>query len=83
MGHEGYLTDAYRRYSVEQLGEMYLKGVHAVTVFEGSADISDIKKQLKDKDDELDVLQKEMNVMRRQMNILMTDKLIELDKKGK
>ena len=83
MGHEGYLTDAYRRYSVEQLGEMYLKGVHAVTVFEGSADISDIKKQLKDKDDELDVLQKEMDVMRRQMNILMTDKLIELDKKGK
>lgn len=32
MGHEGYLTDAYRRYTRKQMGEYYLKAEHHVTV---------------------------------------------------
>ena len=28
MGHEGYLTDAYRRYTNKQMGEYYLKYEH-------------------------------------------------------
>jgi len=32
MGHEGYLTDAYRRYSKTQAAELYLKGEYCVTV---------------------------------------------------
>ena len=32
MGHEGYLTEAYRRYSKKQMAEYYLKGEHLVTV---------------------------------------------------
>ncbi len=32
MGHEGYLTDAYRRYSLKQMGEYYQKAEHLVTI---------------------------------------------------
>jgi len=32
MGHEGYLTSAYRRYSEAQLAEFYKQGMHAVSV---------------------------------------------------
>jgi len=32
MGHEGYLTDAYRRYTKKQLGEIYLEHEHLVYV---------------------------------------------------
>jgi len=31
-GHEGYLTDAYRRYTKKQLAEEYLKGQHMLTI---------------------------------------------------
>jgi integrase/exonuclease VII small subunit len=31
-GHEGYLTDAYRRYTKKQLAEEYLKGQHLLTI---------------------------------------------------
>ena len=32
MGHDGYLTDAYRRYNKTQIGEIYLKHEHLVYV---------------------------------------------------
>lgn len=32
MGHEGYLTDAYRRFTKEQAAELYLKGEHCITI---------------------------------------------------
>jgi len=32
MGHEGYLTDAYRRYTKVQAAEMYLKAEYCVTI---------------------------------------------------
>ncbi len=38
MGHEGYLTKVYRRFSPRQLGEFYKKGVWALQVFEGGGD---------------------------------------------
>jgi integrase len=33
MGHEGYLTEVYRRYSVEDLAAYYKQGEHTLTVF--------------------------------------------------
>ena len=33
MGHSGYLTDAYQRYSLEQLAEMYKKVVNSISIF--------------------------------------------------
>ena len=32
MGHEGYLTDAYRKYNTNQLGEIYLKYEHLLYI---------------------------------------------------
>lgn len=32
MGHSGYLTDAYRRYTKKQLAELYLKGESQLTI---------------------------------------------------
>jgi integrase/recombinase XerC/integrase/recombinase XerD len=33
MGHEGYLADVYRKYSIEQLAEFYKQGEQVLTVF--------------------------------------------------
>jgi len=33
MGHEGYLTEVYRRYSLEDLAKFYKQGEHTLTVF--------------------------------------------------
>jgi integrase len=47
MGHEGYLTDAYRRYSRKQMGEYYLKAEHHVTVT-GTGDLREIHDTVQD-----------------------------------
>ena len=47
MGHEGYLTEAYRRYSRKQMGEYYLRAEHHVTIM-GSGDIREIQDRLQD-----------------------------------
>jgi hypothetical protein len=47
MGHEGYLTEAYRRYSRKQMGEYYLKAEHHVMVM-GSGDIREFQDRLQD-----------------------------------
>jgi integrase len=47
MGHEGYLTDAYRRYTRKQMGEYYLRAEHHVTVT-GTGDIREIQDRLQD-----------------------------------
>jgi integrase len=47
MGHEGYLTEAYRRYTRKQMGEYYLKAEHQITVA-GTADLYEIKDRLQD-----------------------------------
>jgi cell division protein FtsB len=33
MGHEGYLTEVYRRFSLEDLAKYYKQGEHTLTVF--------------------------------------------------
>jgi Site-specific recombinase XerD len=47
MGHEGYLTDAYRRYSRKQMGEYYLKAEHHVTVT-GTGDLRELHDMVQD-----------------------------------
>jgi integrase len=47
MGHEGYLTEAYRRYSRKQMGEYYLKAEHHVTIT-GSGEIREFQDRLQD-----------------------------------
>jgi integrase len=47
MGHEGYLTEAYRRFSKKQMGEYYLKAEHHVTVM-GAGDLIEVRERLQD-----------------------------------
>ena len=63
MGHEGYLTAAYRRYSPEQLGELYLNGMPNLAVFEAPVDLTDIQQQLSEKDEQIKELQGKMDKM--------------------
>lgn len=48
LGHEGYLTDAYRRYSRQQLAEAYLAAEHHVTVLV-PAEYKALKSQVSDR----------------------------------
>jgi len=49
MGHEGYLTEVYRRYSAEDLAEFYRKGEHALAVFSNGAEVSKLKNDIDEK----------------------------------
>jgi len=67
MGHEGYLTVAYRRYSQEQLAELYEKAVHTIAVFDLPADTRDLEERLAEKDEEIYYLKKEMKEVKVEM----------------
>ena len=56
MGHEGYLTDAYRRYSEGQLAELYLKGEGNIMVFGTPVN----QKRFEELEDQLERTQKEL-----------------------
>ena len=49
MGHEGYLTGAYRKYSDQQLAEKYLEAEYTVAVFREMGEVSQIKKEMEEK----------------------------------
>ena len=89
MGHEGYLTEAYRRYTIKQLGEYYLKGEHHLTIFE-SGDLREIKEkqrdmeatiegyklQLMEKDREVMEMRRELETMRQRLDAI--DEILKL-----
>lgn len=45
MGHEGYLTEAYRRYTKAQMAEYYLKNEHYITIAQNQS-VEAIKKEI-------------------------------------
>jgi len=67
MGHEGYLTQAYRRYSPQQLAELYEKAVHTISIFDVPADTTDLKILIGEKEEEIHVLRRELNKMKSEM----------------
>lgn len=46
MGHAGYLTNAYRRYSTEELSKFYLKGEPALLVFADNTDLLQLRDEV-------------------------------------
>ena len=56
MGHQGYLTQAYRRYSVEDLGKIYKEGESALTIFSDKYQIDLLKGKLENKNQQLQQL---------------------------
>jgi integrase len=49
MGHSQYLDSVYRRYSVEDLEQFYTQGEPSVLVFSSGEDIAKLKKEIEDK----------------------------------
>jgi predicted RNase H-like nuclease (RuvC/YqgF family) len=47
MGREGYLTEVYRRYSLEDLAKFYKQGEHTLLVFAESENLSKLKEEQK------------------------------------
>ena len=43
MGHAGYLTDAYRRYGVEEVAKFYLENQHLLYVFTDASELSRLR----------------------------------------
>ncbi|MGD0329828.1 MAG: site-specific integrase [Nitrososphaeria archaeon] len=56
MGHEGYLTEVYRRYTFEDLGKFYQQGEHTLTVFGSGEDVNKLREEISEKNKELQTL---------------------------
>ena len=56
MGHEGYLTEVYRRYTVEDLAKFYLQGEPALLVFTESAEVIKLRQDVEERNKSLQTL---------------------------
>jgi len=56
MGHEGYLTEVYRRYSMEDLAGFYKQGEHALLVFTESGEVSKLREEVVKQRDQLQAI---------------------------
>ncbi len=56
MGHEGYLTEVYRRHSMEDLAKFYKQGEHALLVFTESGEVSKLREEVVQQKDQLQAL---------------------------
>ena len=56
MGHEGYLTEVYGKYTVEDLAKFYLKGEPALLVFTDTEKVVELHKAIEEKNIQLQVL---------------------------
>lgn len=56
MGHEGYLTEVYRRYSQEDLAKFYLQGEAALLVFTEAEEVSRLRAEVEERNRQLQTL---------------------------
>ncbi len=56
MGHEGYLTEVYRRYSLEDLKKFYLKGESALLIFTEAQEVTKLRKEVEERNTTLQTL---------------------------
>jgi len=77
MGHEGYLTEVYRRYSVEDLAKFYKQGEHALLVFTESGEITKLRKEVQEQKDKLQALVNGLAVE----NMQLKDQMKQQDEK--
>ncbi len=68
MGHRGYLTQAYRRYSKSQLAQMFIDAQQHITIIEDPVDIKKLETtmttKLQEKDREIEKMKAELTEMR-------------------
>lgn len=53
MGHEGYLTEVYRRYSMEDLAKFYSEGETALLIFTETEEVTKLRKEVEQSKSEL------------------------------
>lgn len=56
MGHEGYLTEVYRRYSQEDLAKFYQKGEPNVLIFTEAEEVGKLRVEIEDRNKQLQTL---------------------------
>jgi integrase len=49
MGHEGYLTEVYRKYSIDDLRKFYLKGESALLAFTEAQEVTKLRKEVEER----------------------------------
>lgn len=79
MGHSKYLDEAYNRYSLDEIKQHYLEGMSSLMIFETTPDLTDVQKQLSDKDNRIKELEKKMDEMNNTMLHLLAKKQIKLE----
>lgn len=82
MGHSGYLS-TYRKMNDKQLAQKYLEHMQNLLIYEREADISDIHKQLKEKDQQIEKLLKAQKIMQLELDIIKNKLEIEKQKNGR
>ena len=75
MGHEGYLTEVYRRYSLEELANFYKQGEYTLLIF--SEGLGKLRKEIEERNEQL---QKLINGLTAE-NLELKNKLNKLEKK--
>ena len=56
MGHEGYLNEVYRRYSIEDLAKFYKQGEHALLIFTEATEVTKLRQEIEEKNRQLQTL---------------------------
>jgi integrase len=56
MGHEGYLTEVYRKYSLENLRKFYLKCESALLVFTEAQEVTKLRQEVEERNKNLQTL---------------------------
>jgi integrase len=62
MGHEGYLTEVYRRYSQEDLKKFYLKGELSLSIFTDAQEVGKLRVEVEEKNKTLQNLVTELTL---------------------
>jgi integrase len=56
MGHEGYLTEVYRKYSVEDLAKFYLQGEPTLMIFTDAEEVGRLRVEVEERNKQLQTL---------------------------
>lgn len=81
-GHEEYLDEAYRRFTQEQLGEYYKKGMKRLFVFERTPDLTETHKEINELKREKAKMQTIIEKMQTRMELLEMKLDLEKVKNG-
>ena len=89
-GHEGYLNGAYKRYSIDELGDWYKKAMSSLSIFESTPDLTEVHDKLREKDkqiqkqdQQIENMMKEIELMKNKIHLLEMEKRVNnLEKKN-